>query len=102
MHATCALVPSLRFQLLTFLAFTLLRAATFSIGSLFVARIFGFARLGTLYGLMQALGAVLSFSFPLLTAYVLESLEGDWALVHGALLLLCFLQFGLVEWAVRR
>lgn len=52
-HAVCALVPSLAFQPLTFLVFAILRASTFSVGSIFAARTFGFARLGTVYGLMQ-------------------------------------------------
>ena len=100
-HAACCLVPSLRFQLLTFLLFTLLRAATFSVATMLVAQTFGFARLGTVYGLMQCAGALLNLCIPLITTAVLSLNGGVWAPVLWGLLLVCAPQFGLVAWAVR-
>ena len=65
------------------------------------AKTFGFARMGTLYGLMQASGAAFNLMLPLLTAAVLKNFEGDWAPVWWGLLLVCVVQVGLVSWVVR-
>lgn len=99
-HAACCLVPSLPFQLVTFLVFTLLRAATFSVASLLAARTFGFAKLGTTYGLMQCAGALLNLAMPLITRAVLAA-GGAWAPVFWSLLAVCVPQLLLVTWAVR-
>ena len=100
-HSVCALVPVLPFQLVTFVVFTLMRAAIFSVGSLYVARVFGFRHFGTLYGLFQCIGALLNVLIPTLTACVLKYFEGDWAPVLRALLAVCVVQFGIVSWVVR-
>ena len=100
LHAACALVPSLSFQPVTFVVFTLLRAATYSVAALFVAKTFGFARMGTLYGLMQASGAVPNLALPLITSLVLNHFGGDWSPIMWGFLLVCGVQFGLVSWVV--
>ena len=101
-HAVSCLVPSLRFQLVSFFIFTLLRAATFSVSAMLVARIFGFARLGTVYGIMQCAGALINLFIPLITAAVLTRNGGSWVPVFWGLLLVCAPQLGIVSWATRR
>ena len=100
-HAACALVPSLPFQVVTFVVFTLLRAATFSVGSIYVARTFGFAKMGTVYGLMQCVGGTLNMILPAITSTVLTHFDGNWGPVFWALLLACAVQFALISWLVR-
>ena len=99
-HTLLALTPVLQLQPLTFVVFALLRACIYSIMSIFVATVFGFARLGTVLGIWNASGAVVNLLIPPITALVLERLDGDWSLVLWGLLLLCGPQFLLVVGAV--
>ena len=57
------------------------------------AQVFGFGRLGTVYGLLQALGALCNLAIPGVTAFVLEDQGGDWSVVLWAYVWLCPLQF---------
>ena len=61
---------------------------------------FGFAKLGTTYGLMQCAGALLNLAMPLITRAVLAA-GGSWAPVFWSLLAVCVPQLLLVTWAVR-
>ena len=117
-HAAAALVPSLQFQLITFVLYVLMypttslastalvaaaprqlgyrRSSIFSIGTVYVARVFGFARLSVVLGMWQTAGGLLNLTTPALTAFVLEDLRGDWSIVLCTFLALCLPQALLV------
>ena len=88
-HALCSLVPFLEFQPVTFVVFTLLRASIFTVSTVFVAEIFGWQRLGTVYGIWQTVSAVLNASIPPTTSFVLEHLGGDWSVVLWSYVVIC-------------
>jgi hypothetical protein len=100
-HVAAALVPALRFQLVTFALYVPYRSAIFSTASIYVASTFGFAKLGVVYGTFQSLGAIFSFTLPPLAGFVLSNLNGEWAAVLWACLGLSGLQVVLVHTLVQ-
>ena len=91
-HAAFALVPSLPFQLATFVVYTLLRAAIFSVVTIYAAHVFRFARLRMVLGLWQVVAAVAGFSTPFITDYILEVRGGNWSPLLLVFLWLCLPQ----------
>ena len=101
LHAFLALIPSLPLQLVTFVVFTVTRASIFTVATFYVAEVFGFQRLGTVFGLWQTASAVLNASIPPLTALVLDQLGGDWSAVLWTFVGLCIPQFATVVYLTR-
>ena len=102
LHAASALVPSLRWQVVTFVLYVPYRSAIFSTGSLYVASVFGFGKLSTVYGLYQSCGALLGFTMPALAALILEVLDGNWAIVLVGYVVVCLPQAAAVSWLAHR
>lgn len=96
LHALLALAPTLHVQGLTFVVFTVYRAATFAVWSVFIVRVFGIAKLGRLLGTGNGLGAIVNLAIPYVAAAVLEYRGGDWSVVLVSFALLCGPQYSAV------
>jgi len=95
------LVPSLPSQVVTFLVFTVLRAALYSLYTVYIARTFGGAKIGTMLGISYATGAVVNLAIPPITALVLVERDGDWSVVQWAFLVTCVPQMAIMHWFAR-
>ena len=101
-HAFAALVPSLPFQLLTFVLFTVYRAAVFGIYSIFVAQVFGLGRIGRVLGFSYALASLFNGSVPLITDVIVGRLDDNWAFFHWACIVMVPLQLAAMRAVERR
>lgn len=96
-HAALTLVPSLEAQMLTFGVFTVYRASTFAIYSIFITRTFGIGKLGRLLGTSNSLAALQNLLFlPAASKAVMVHLGGDWSVVNMWFLLTTILQWACV------
>ena len=57
----------------------------------------GFGRIGTVFGIWQAIGAALNLTTPAITKFILEDRGGDWSVLLWVYLGLCIPQVWLVR-----
>ena len=81
-----------------FFFFTLFRASVFALWSVYVAKTFGGAKIGTILGISYALGGLINFAMPPITQFVLVGLGGDWDIVSWVMLVTALGQGGAVFW----
>lgn len=97
-----SLIRNLYVQCLTFVVFTGFRVFVFTVLSVYTAKTFGLNNMGSLMGMIFALGAIVNLAeYPavyLSNAYF----DGDLTVVYGITLAMCGLLFPYTEWERQR